>query len=512
MDMTTGLVTVKEPLFEADICLILEGTYPYVRGGVSSWVHQIISGLPELSFALLFIGDKSSNYKELSYTLPSNVIKLTAVFLVSDEDIPNPKQCPGNPDAYKTIRKLHKHFRDFNSPDLNTLLNDLMMHLHELHTLDFSSFLYSRESWTFITDNYDKFSSDASFLDYFWTIRAMHGPLFALIASLSTAPKARMYHSISTGYAGLYGVMLQTLYQRPYMLTEHGIYTKKRKIDLAQIDWINELDDVYGTSLDKDFSYLRQLWIRFFETIGRLTYQTAKPILAITEGNRQRQILDGAVANNVTVVPNGVDIKRFYALRERPPIPPPIIGFIGRVVPIKDVKTFIRAMRNICSQLPLAEAWIVGGEEEDPKYAQECRDLVSSLNLEDNIIYKGFCNINEVMADIGVIVLSSISEGLPLVILEAYASGLPVIATDVGACRELIEGGSPEDKAIGLSGAVVPIAAPKALAADEIVALLGNPQKWQSTREAAMRRVDTYFDQDFLYDNYRRLYQTSLAL
>jgi glycosyltransferase involved in cell wall biosynthesis len=152
----------------------------------------------------------------------------------------------------------------------------------------------------------------------------------------------------------------------------------------------------------------------------------------------------------------------------------------------------------------------VGGEDEDPKYAQECRDLVSNLNLENNIIYKGFCNINEVMADLGVIVLSSISEGLPLVILEAYASGLPVIATDVGACRELIEGGSAEDKAIGLSGAVVPIAAPKALA-DEIVTLLSNPQKWQAARNAAMLRVDTYFDQDFLYANYRRAYQTVLA-
>lgn len=38
----------------ADIALLLEGTYPYVRGGVSSWVHQIISGMPERTFSIAF--------------------------------------------------------------------------------------------------------------------------------------------------------------------------------------------------------------------------------------------------------------------------------------------------------------------------------------------------------------------------------------------------------------------------------------------------------------------------
>ncbi|MFN3430865.1 MAG: DUF3492 domain-containing protein, partial [Candidatus Sericytochromatia bacterium] len=38
---------------QADVCLVLEGSYPYVTGGVSSWVHQLIAGLPEVRFALL---------------------------------------------------------------------------------------------------------------------------------------------------------------------------------------------------------------------------------------------------------------------------------------------------------------------------------------------------------------------------------------------------------------------------------------------------------------------------
>ncbi|HUQ25414.1 MAG TPA: DUF3492 domain-containing protein, partial [Burkholderiales bacterium] len=47
---------MSSPVVQADIGFILEGTYPYVAGGVSSWVHQIIRGFPEYRFALAFIG------------------------------------------------------------------------------------------------------------------------------------------------------------------------------------------------------------------------------------------------------------------------------------------------------------------------------------------------------------------------------------------------------------------------------------------------------------------------
>ena len=60
----------------ADILLLLEGTYPYVRGGVSSWVHQIIEGLPHYNFELVFLGGAPEHYGEIQYQLPDNVTKL----------------------------------------------------------------------------------------------------------------------------------------------------------------------------------------------------------------------------------------------------------------------------------------------------------------------------------------------------------------------------------------------------------------------------------------------------
>ena len=37
----------------ADVCLLLEGTYPFVSGGVSSWVHSLLLAHPDLSFHLV---------------------------------------------------------------------------------------------------------------------------------------------------------------------------------------------------------------------------------------------------------------------------------------------------------------------------------------------------------------------------------------------------------------------------------------------------------------------------
>ena len=69
---------------EADVCLVLEGTYPYVSGGVSTWVHQIITALPELKFSLLYIGAEDTGDLEEKYEVPSNVVDTESIFLFDE--------------------------------------------------------------------------------------------------------------------------------------------------------------------------------------------------------------------------------------------------------------------------------------------------------------------------------------------------------------------------------------------------------------------------------------------
>jgi polysaccharide biosynthesis protein PelF len=504
-------INIEKPVPQADIGLILEGTYPYVRGGVSSWVHQIIQGLSEFTFALIFVGDKADSYPEMQYELPKNVVDLKCIYIMADEAESKLTARRGSKKAFTQVRRMHDYFSNRNSRKNQPAFAEVMRHICELKNLDLDDFLYSEQSWSFITERYQQSASESSFIDYFWTVRAMHRPIFALINSLDKAVDAKVYHTLSTGYAGLYGVMLHHLHNKKLILTEHGIYTKERKIDLSQVDWIEDAEDVFSDSSNSEFSYLRRMWIRSFETLGRIVYDVADPILSISEINKQRQIADGAAAEKTRVIANAVNLEKLQPQRaKRPDEIPLVIGFIGRVVPIKDVKTFIRAMRNVCFELPTAQAWIIGGEEEDPDYAEECRDMIASLHLNEQIVYKGFCDVKEILPQLGCVVLSSISEGLPLVILEAFACGIPVISTDVGACRELIEGGAEEDKALGLAGAVVSIANAEQLAV-EMVNVLSDQDRWLQLSAAAEQRADKFFGEPVLFDSYRSIYRKALA-
>ena len=495
---------------KADVALILEGTYPFIHGGVSSWIHQIICGLPKVQFALIFIGDRKQNYPQLKYDLPDNVVHLSCFYIMEQAKPPKPKARKGNSKAFTQIKALHNSFQCPHSRDLSSMIGPALNCFTSLKIIAYKDFLYSEEAWSFITDRYQQHTGNSSFLSYFWTVRALHTPIFALIDILDKIPDACVYHTISTGYAGLLSVMIHHTKNAPIILTEHGIYTKERKIELSQVDWIKDIQESFGSGLSEDLSYLRQLWIRFFETVGKLTYSAADPIITLTEGNRNRQIADGADASKITVISNGIDLELYKSAKEsRPEKPPLIVGFIGRVVPIKDVKTFIRSMRVVSDQCPDAKGWIIGGEDEVPEYAAECRDLVNSLDLESTVIYKGFCNVADIMPELGVVALSSISEGLPLVILESFASGRPVVATDVGACRELIEGGNEQDRALGKSGAIVNIADSESLA-DEITRLLTNSDYWHQACNSAEKRVKKYYNQESLFDNYRRIYANAL--
>ena len=60
----------------ADVCLLLEGTWPYVRGGVSSWINQMILGLPDVTFSVLFIGGQRDAYPRRNYEIPPNVVHI----------------------------------------------------------------------------------------------------------------------------------------------------------------------------------------------------------------------------------------------------------------------------------------------------------------------------------------------------------------------------------------------------------------------------------------------------
>jgi glycosyltransferase involved in cell wall biosynthesis len=95
-----------------------------------------------------------------------------------------------------------------------------------------------------------------------------------------------------------------------------------------------------------------------------------------------------------------------------------------------------------------------------------------------------------------VVVLTSISEGLPYTVLEAMATGRPVVATDVGGVGE----------AVGDTGILVPPRNPSAVAA-ACVHLLANADERRARGQAARNRVVELFTAKASFDTYRRLYR-----
>ena len=495
---------------QADIALLLEGTYPFVSGGVSSWIHQVINAFPDYTFALVFIGGHQDQYGSMKYSFPEQVVHFEAHFVHSWEHKPPVRSVVGDPDFLQEVKSFHERMRaPHTCPHASMLPENLMRYLtRHAHSAQ-QQFLFSKEAWEYLIDSYEKHSSDPSFADYFWTVREMHKSIWALGHAAHNLIPVRAYHTISTGYAGFLGALLHYQTKRPLILSEHGIYTKERKIDLFQMNWLkdNRLSFEKGS---EPLSYFQQMWIRFFEGLGKICYEVANPIVSLYETNRQRQIYDGADPTRTQIIPNGIDVERFRSLRVcRPSTPPPILCLIGRVVPIKDIKTYIRAMRTIINHIPEAEGWIAGPEDEDHEYVAECRGLSESLGLGHCVKFLGFQKVEDLFPRIGLLILSSISEGLPLVLLEGFAAGVPAVTTNVGACRQLIFGtGLPEDQA-GSAGAVVDIADPGSMA-KESIDLLKNQERWYAAQEAAIRRVESFYTQTQMIDRYRSIYSEAL--
>ncbi len=490
----------------ADIGLLLEGTFPYVSGGVSSWVNQIIRGFPQFSFALAFIGSQPEDYGEMKYSLPDNVVHLETHYLYSQHAAPQIRPVHGDRAVFGEIKCLHEYFRSPGlHPEGSGIFHKIVPELSAHGGASLESFLYSSGSWEYIKENYRKYCTDPSFVDYFWTVRSMHAPVWMLAEIAENFIPVRAFHTVSTGYAGLLGTLLKEKTGRPLILSEHGIYTKERKIDLFQAQWIKDNRNVFQRD-PTEIGYFRQLWIRFFQALGKQCYDSADHIIALYEANRLRQIEDGAPPLRTRNIPNGINVPRFSPLRaQRPASPPPILCLIGRVVPIKDVKTYIRAMRTVVNRLPGAQGWIAGPEDEDPGYAEECRELAEGLGLSENIKFLGFQQMTELLPKIGLVVLSSISEALPLVLLEGFAAGVPAVSTDVGSCRQLIYGLDQEDQSYGAAGRVVGIADPQALA-EAALELLTDATSWREASEAGVRRVEAYYTQEQMFASYKSIY------
>ncbi|MBR4607542.1 MAG: GT4 family glycosyltransferase PelF [Lachnospiraceae bacterium] len=411
------------------ICMVAEGCYPYVVGGVSSWIHSIIKAFPEHEFLVLAILANRSYRGKFAYELPENLTQVYEVYLEDFDWL-----------SRKTDRKRRKQLNpEEYEAVLSLLINqnvkwDVLFDLFQDGKFSLNEFLMGPEFLRAVRECYQINYPEAVFSDFLWTMRSIYLPLF--LALKTEIPRADLYHCVATGYAGVLGSMAKARYGCGLLISEHGIYTREREEELIRAKWVAGI--------------YKNVWIDQFKKMSRLAYAKADCVTSLYEHARKLQIELGCDEELTMVTPNGIDEKRFVGTPGEKVVEENMvhIGAVLRVTPIKDVKTLIRAFAFAKERVSNLKLWIMGPMDEDEQYAAECFEIVETMGIKD-IVFTGRVNVTEYLWQMDMTILTSISEGQPLTILESYAAHKPVIATDVGNCRGLIFG---EDDGIGPSG------------------------------------------------------------
>jgi len=495
---------------KTDVCLVLEGTYPYVAGGVSTWVAQILQHMPHLRFSILYIGPSRDAPRSPKYAIPPNVAEIREVFV---HDYPEPSRRPAGTsplsrEDWQVIERFQHDVGEGRSADVMAVSRVV----EKLPTAEAFMDVMARspQAWEAIVKTYEAAAPEGvSFLDYFWIHRFINLPALKLLTS--PLPNARLYHAASTGYAGLLAAKARAATGAPLILTEHGLYTRERRIEIYSAEWIEDSAAEAFLDLRRSQSYFKDWWTRFFLGLSRTAYEAADVITTLFEANRWVQLRDGAPQERTRLIPNGIDTAAFGRMtpRVRSEGDPLRIGFVGRVTAIKDVKTLLRALATLRGRNVPFEALIMGPTDEEAEYAEECRELAGSLDLHEQVRFLGRVDVTRYYEELDVVVLTSISEAQPFVILEANCAGLPVVATAVGACPELLEGRTPPDRALGPSGLLTPVASPVATA-DALERLARSPDLARRMGQAGRERVTTYYDLANVMNEYLDLYETLL--
>jgi polysaccharide biosynthesis protein PelF len=487
---------------ETDVCLIVEGCYPFVRGGVSAWVDWLMRGQPHLSFSLVSIWPLPSEQAP-AYDKPPNLVDARYLYLYQPGVKPRISSRPAF-DGKDLAEALLAFVRGGGMAELGRV--DAIVNPRPSkggRSVGIGDLLNSQEAWNVVQLMYEQSMPQASFLDYFWAWRALFGGLFSILKF--DLPKARVYHTISTGYGGLTAARAALHMNRPALITEHGIYTNERRIEILMANWIADTVDK-GLSLHDPRFDLRDMWINAFEAYAKACYDGVERIITLYGDNQILQRSLGAKPEKLQVIANGMDWTKFAPLPRAHATARPTIALIGRVVPIKDVKTYITAASILRSRIPDLRALILGPTDEDEAYFEQCQDLTRQLELEGCVEFTGNVAIVDWLPSIHVVVLTSLSEAQPLVLLEAGAAGVPCVTTNVGSCAEILLGRPDENPPFGSGGIVTGLVAPAEIS-DALRELLTDHAKRAEYGENLRARVKADYSNQQALQSYKQLYE-----
>ena len=180
--------------------------------------------------------------------------------------------------------------------------------------------------------------------------------------------------------------------------------------------------------------------------------QHAASIIVVPSASVARiaEMRAGAAPEKILIIPNAIDLSEWNGRRSTVPVtnPQPYpVTFLGRLDPIKDVPTLVKAVGKLT---PLVQLHIYGEGADRARIERAIQTSDAPVTLHGLIK-----SPQEALSHSGLLVLPSLAEGFGLVLIEAMAAGVPVVATNVPGIRDVIRHGQ--------NGLLVPPADPIAL-------------------------------------------------
>jgi glycosyltransferase involved in cell wall biosynthesis len=358
------------------VALITEGTYPHHRGGVSVWCDQLVRGLSEHRYEVVAI--VGSGNEQPDWPWPPNVERLTTVPLWAPS---------GSPRLSRAVRSaMTPVVRNF----LETLRETgtaagfcgaLRQFFLAAQDGQLRPGLSSPEAIELMLGHMRDHAGEAApgrgtgGRPDTPTVADAVGALVLIehfLRPLALEPRqADLCHAVSNGLAALPALAAKWSSRTPLLLTEHGLYLRERLLAHRP-----------GTMNP----HVRSLLLRFFKRLVEATYLMADRIAPVSHYCQLWELKSGAPSTRIHPVHNGIDPERF-AYDPGEPAAPTLV-YVGRIDPLKDIETLLRAFALIRDVVPDVRLRMFGPRE-SVTYGQRCDALIDRLGLGPSAVFEG---------------------------------------------------------------------------------------------------------------------------
>ena len=479
-----------------EIALVNEGTYPITTGGVSTWCHQLLEGMPEHRFHVVTVTGPDDT--PITWPTPQSVASTTLHPVWGRAA-----------SSWTDVRPFSRSRRRWISHAMHAFWSAVLPPApaggftgpvtHDPAAVGAAvRALVAAGNGRLRTLLVSPGSAEALLAAWEHHAPGLDGESCLTVGAAADAaahidrilsatdvdfPEVDVVHASSNGAAALIAVARKWRDGTPFALTEHGVYLRERYLALG------------GTDLEWESRYAVATALR---ALCELAYAEADRLLPVSDFNSRWASRLGAEADRSSPVLNGVDPTAYPPSETEPDVP--TISFVGRIDPLKDLHTLLRAFALVRATVPKARLRIFGPcPDSAAAYQADLLAESASLGIEDAVTWEGPSEGSRPALLAGhVVALSSVSEGLPLTLIEAMMSGKATVSTDVGGVVELV--GRSGDR-----GALVPPKDPEAFAT-ECIRLLTDRAHRARVGAAARRHAQEHLTLQSCVGSFRRWY------